>query len=40
MSRTTPAASENRLLQQPKKDIVATIHIICCNIEKESLQQG
>jgi hypothetical protein len=28
MSRTTPATSENRLLQQPKKDIVATINII------------
>jgi hypothetical protein len=23
-----------------KNDIVATIHNICCNIEKESLQQG
>jgi hypothetical protein len=35
ISRTTPATSEKRLLQQ--KNTIATFQIICCNIEKESL---
>jgi hypothetical protein len=44
ISRTTAIfpflkKTEKRLLQQPRKSTIATFHIICCNVEKESLQQ-